>query len=545
MLLLLRVEKFLAYEAHWVAPPRQTTGLDHLGVRAVSEAYYAELVPCVTNVTDRIRSYGFYAWSIWSFHERYPDSTYDQLVETFRKAECLMTLIGAAHEQTLGEEPAIHGEGLPGRFVLLKALKRHVDDGEALVLSKYAEGSEGNPDRYFKADLGGLRQYYLGTLQELNILGRAQDAAGRIAISPGRGIKLAQVYDAHVPGDAFWRVVDSDEVDLETLQELHRFCPCHLKDNEPERTVLLDYLLNRDDTDSPQMTDVVTMLLDSLAWLEGELPSRGEVVQDFRWRAFAGLDLEARPWNRSAVGSWRAYQQHEILGLAVQALFWIVYDCFENERPVAFSSGELSRWFLTHNRDDFSTGFLSQPFGEFQSAVAEAMPSPEDWENSEHERALCETLLTDSDDSYASLTETVARLLCTLIGRLPPERLYPGLNRDDSYFEVYPINLRQLRRLSEEEWQNLTVSEWLHWLIVHWGVGQQHRVALRKLRNSSEDTFRLLPTEHGLLPQGNVEVTFSNPRLNEALRALQDLGLVDETMNLTEDGQKLKEQLNV
>src|SRR6478735_5286656 len=191
----------------WVAPQRQTTGLDHLAVRALSEAYYAELVPCVTNVTDRIRSYGFYAWVVWSFTERYPDADYEEFVVWFRCAEILGALIGAQHEQKLGEEPAFHGEGLPGRFVLLKALRELKEAGSPLSLKRYATQEGKNPDRYFQARLGGLGQYYLGTLQQLDIVGRASGAGGRIAVSAGRGVELAQVYDAGVPGGRFWAAV--------------------------------------------------------------------------------------------------------------------------------------------------------------------------------------------------------------------------------------------------------------------------------------------------------------------------------------------------
>ena len=66
----------------WVDPAKPIRGLDHLGVQAPCIALYAQLLPGITNVTDRARYYSFYPWLIRSFEQRYRDHSIDSSPRT-------------------------------------------------------------------------------------------------------------------------------------------------------------------------------------------------------------------------------------------------------------------------------------------------------------------------------------------------------------------------------------------------------------------------------------------------------------------------------
>ena len=51
----------------WVEPEQPIRGLDHLGVQAPSITLYTQLLPGITNVTNRARYYSFHPWLIRSF----------------------------------------------------------------------------------------------------------------------------------------------------------------------------------------------------------------------------------------------------------------------------------------------------------------------------------------------------------------------------------------------------------------------------------------------------------------------------------------------
>ncbi|MBQ5947316.1 hypothetical protein KBW98_07425, partial [Massilia sp. ST3] len=77
----------------WVKPPMSIGGLDHLGTQAPCVLIYSQLLPGITNVTDRARYYSLYPWIVWAFDQRYPKNDHLQFVEFFRRADCLFTLI--------------------------------------------------------------------------------------------------------------------------------------------------------------------------------------------------------------------------------------------------------------------------------------------------------------------------------------------------------------------------------------------------------------------------------------------------------------------
>jgi len=55
-----------AIEPQWLKSI-QIGGLDQLGVQMISITLYGELLPGLTNVTDRVRYYSFYPWVLHKY----------------------------------------------------------------------------------------------------------------------------------------------------------------------------------------------------------------------------------------------------------------------------------------------------------------------------------------------------------------------------------------------------------------------------------------------------------------------------------------------
>lgn len=81
----------------WVRAPESKTGLDHLSAQAPCISIYAQLLPGITNVTDRARYYSLYPWLIWSFDKRFLEADANEFEQIFRRADCLLTLIAERH----------------------------------------------------------------------------------------------------------------------------------------------------------------------------------------------------------------------------------------------------------------------------------------------------------------------------------------------------------------------------------------------------------------------------------------------------------------
>src|SRR5437867_12149759 len=105
----------------WVEPAKPIRGLDHLGVQSPCIALYAQLLPGITNVTDRARYYAFHPWIIWSFEKRYKDHSLDEFRRVLRRAECLFALIAIRHARRQADgDDGRHGAGMVGRLELLR-----------------------------------------------------------------------------------------------------------------------------------------------------------------------------------------------------------------------------------------------------------------------------------------------------------------------------------------------------------------------------------------------------------------------------------------
>jgi len=202
----------------WVVPPLTNSGQDHLSVRTACETIYSQLLPGITNVTERGRCYSFYPWLIWSFETRYDDHSRASLERVIRRAECLLTLIGLRHSASRGgtvdedSDEGLHAGGLVGRRTLLHV---DLDDPEGIDLSAYAT-KEVSPTRYFKNPLGALGQYYFGPLRDLRIVDYVEVADiinnKPIGYDKERGKMLAEAFSQKAAEDRFFQVLEAERV---------------------------------------------------------------------------------------------------------------------------------------------------------------------------------------------------------------------------------------------------------------------------------------------------------------------------------------------
>ena len=187
----------------WVRPPEPIRGLDHLGVQAPCTALFGQLLPGITNATDRARYYAFHPWVLWSFEKRYKDHSIDEFRRVLRRAECLFALIAIRHARKLGDsDDGRHGKAMVGREKLLR-----IEEASDFSLDEYA-ALEG-PNRYFKNKLGGLGQYYFGPLRDLRVLDHSPAGAGprraTIGSADARWPRLSPAPCQRMRSSASWR----------------------------------------------------------------------------------------------------------------------------------------------------------------------------------------------------------------------------------------------------------------------------------------------------------------------------------------------------
>jgi hypothetical protein len=527
---------------HWVKPPTAIGGLDHLGTQGPCLAIYAQLLPGITNVTDRARYYSLYPWLVWSFDLRFPTADADAFIEYFRRADCLFTLISERHSRQTDHDAERHGAAMVGRIQLLQALDR-LEQGQELRLSTYTDRTEGNARRYFMNRLGGLGQYYAGTLAQLELMDPS--AKPWIKFTIERGQPMAEAVSQTVPGELFWALVQSDVVALADLDNLSGFCACSIASGTPEHDLLTDIFFDRAKAFGAlgeQRRQSLALILHLANCL------RTECEQDlnervFRAVAYSGvlpgkLSWKVPPSLEPTRGAWALYERNDLLSVVTQSVFSMCLQRLDHAETVGVTGSATVEVFAaalaaSEEAQIAYSNIALESFGILCRRLTDAGPQLSDWENQEHEFQLTEDLAKDVTlkvDLGRQLEIALRALALLAIRTNASDSPYGALPIGSDELMDSPINLAtiQARFLT---WQTMSLQSVAEDLF-NWCMNTHLRVALRKLRNTGQSTFRFRPTERGLQLVEVPEPAKTTPRFRQAVQILRDIGALTRDTSL-------------
>ncbi len=523
----------------WVKPPKAIGGLDHLAVQAPCINLYGHMLPGITNVTDRARYYSFYPWVVWILEKR--GHRYgNTFIDLFRKSDCLFTFIAERHAKVTGGDRDDHAAATIGSGNMAEAVAR-VRDGHSVKLSDYA--CRKGETRYFKNKLGGLGQYYIGVLRQLGVMiGDLQTGVKNIREVGG---VIAEAFDQKVDADLFLRTIDEDTVSADRLDELHSFCPCCLVSSPHEHKMLSDMFfvkgqfVNQDELARRRTLKTILSLADNLA-------SSGIAIdiEQFRGCTYSGALPNKTIWHlpdrlQKNRKQWAIYQQNEILSMAVQGIFYVILDAYQESGERFQSVDELVRWFMETPEVEQTGSFfpLGSSVHSIKSAASSWLPAMEDWTNASHEVHLATRIeylcgREKSTGNRSAILLACLKVLIALQSRSETKEGYGEFVFPDNYFQTYQINLQTFNHHSHNTWDNLTIRQWIGWLALSWGINTHLLVALRKLRGQSQSTFRIRPSDTGLEIISVPEAVFTSPRFKQALTILKDIGALERKGNV-------------
>jgi hypothetical protein len=543
----------------WVAKPNVIGGLDHVGTQAPCILIYSQLIPGITNVTDRARYYSFYPWFIWSFEQRHKTAEHARFVELFRRADCLFTLIAERHAHANEGDAKLHGPAMVGRQKLTPAV-RLLEAGQKLKLSTYA-GLEDSGSRYFANPLGGLGQYYSGTLTQLAILDNTRGPWVSYTVEYGEPI--ARGLGSTVPENKFWKTIEQDLVTMEALDELNAFCPCQMKHGGVEHGELLDVLFDRKNRyaeEGIQRRKSLALLLDLSSALQKAGGDSGDLDENtFRTSVYSNRLPDGTQWTPApslvdTSQAWWFYVRNDILSIAMQSAFAVAL-CAMRELPAAEPAIEaVARGLANKDSVRRALGKLKVgTFGQLCEQMRTSGPVMEDVQAKGHElrwamdRFVHEQPRDLEPVALGDIVCVLARLCIRDKLDAPP---YGLLAIDTTDLEDSPINLASFRARCNG-WQDVALIDVVD-DVLQWCLQTHLRVALRKLRHTGQATFRIRPTEFGIEQTGDVpHPAKTNPRVRQATMILQDVGAIARERNdpaaalsPTDLGNRLREFVN-
>jgi len=530
-------------ETAWVSPPQAIGGLDHLGTQAPCVLVYSQLLPGITNVTDRARYYSFYPWLVWSFDQRYAKDDEARFVEFFRRADCLFTLVSERHARKTDRDNERHGVAMVGRVQLTSALDR-LAAGDHLSFSQYT--SQDSPLRYFKNPMGGLSQYYAGTLSDLKLM----DASAKpwIKYTKELGAPLAEQVDSRIQANRFWKVVESDGVTCDDLDALSDLCACRLSHSTDECKTLVDIYFDRNESyeqEGMQRRRSLGLILH----LARSLTDGHDLTESvFRACTYSGALPGQTPWTvpdslRPTLACWAVYQRNDLLSIACQTVLGLALRELEPQDAasrMAYGSVEAFAEAFSNGAPvaAVARNLNANLVGDFLDRLANSMPPLAFWENEEHEIQVALRMLASwsrGDDTHTLLQLSVTVLALLACRDVPSQSPYGGVAMSPEALVDYPINLASFRA-RVETWRPMSFSAFTADLVT-WCLNTHLRVALRKLRYTGRSTFHMRPSERGLEVVGEIPPPANTtPRFRQAVQILRDIGA------LTRDASKPNRQ---
>lgn len=540
-------------QTDWVKPTHQIGGLDHLGVHAPCIDIYSQLLPGITNVTDRARYYSFYPWVFWSF-QRKGWNEKEQLVKMFRRADCLFTLVAARHD-LITEGKTSYSGGTVGKNTLEPKLKE-LSNEQSLKLSDYAHRNPDDASRYFMSKFGGLSQYYFGVLRDLKLF--KGDSIESASVIKETGGAIAKAFDEGVPSELFLSIVENDHVTLADLDNLLPFSPVNLASTTKEKELLTKLLLKgvspflNATSDLDTTTDSASAVARSKTMAYQLLLAKKARAYDhvfnvtlFRKLTYSQSGFECDnlylPQSlEKTTKKWQQYSCSEMLSIALQGIFYAMLKAIKPELALT-NTHDLAEYFW---QQGVGSSVLSSAAVEntqnYFSHIFNTLPPINDWQNDDHELQSVDQIIsiTDqagdtSEEDLVSLINHCMKILITICIR--EENLLASKNIPSSpeYTAKYPVNLSTVQTKLNNDLAKQNIVEAMISFTQQYCLENHWRVAMRKLRHQGQNTFRFEASERGLIINAIPSATHTSPRFYQSTQVMKDLGLLNTDERFT------------
>lgn len=144
------------------------TGLDPLGLQVTSEATYATMLPGLSNLTNRLRYYGFYCWLIDFYFKKENKGNQTEQYRFIRRAELLIALLMQKERKGITQ---ITGSDFASNLI-------NNGTSNTFDLAAGADKDSGNEKTYWKYPSGAFGQYYFGAMSALSLVVRYENDEG-------------------------------------------------------------------------------------------------------------------------------------------------------------------------------------------------------------------------------------------------------------------------------------------------------------------------------------------------------------------------------
>ncbi|CAA2158507.1 hypothetical protein MBRA_03778 [Methylobacterium brachiatum] len=472
-------------------------GLDPLGMQNAGVTLYQSLLPGISNVTLRMRYYGYYCWVSDSYARAGATDDFAAWRSWVRRSEALYALVSARAT----------GEGGVGG---VEWANRRLAQEEPVIDFAEAASNDTSVTRYLRQSLGVFGGAYYSQMVELGLFRQGKHGIQRATNGTGR---LAATAFRDAIGKDVERLllekIRSAQVTPKELDLLYPIIPSGIPEQSNERKAYERLLFSPDNAtemDASRSASLKLILL--TAKNLGSRPNPDEI----RWHLFGTAIPGEEALERQRL-RWEAYHCQDLMQIAAASLLeWATDLMGESDagRTLREIEAEVGNRLQNSCDSDLVT------WSKFGGAV-----DPEMYDY----RAAWSTLTSRHGTAEQKAWDTV-RLIAALEQRM---RERPDL-RDVTRLELKArgsgrsivTELAWFSRREDEEVCALIAS-----YVVERIVKRHSWVAMQKLRRQRDYTFLFEVRDGRLVRRSRYAPVATTPRLNPATTFLNDIWLVN------------------
>ena len=509
-------EPFLAENSGFI------TGRDALGIQNSSIATYSRLLPGMTNLTLRLRYYGFYMWVLQNYYNKYSNNkvlTYNDQYYFVRKAELIIAFIMM---KLYPNELSIIGSNYT---------KKYENEGIDLGyfdIKKGADKSKGNKNKklYWDFDSGALGQYYAGSLIALKLIITSE---GFFLIQE-EGKKLAATFDSNIKQnqkELFLDAIESGKLYLDTIESLTDFAINKIPLKSEEWESYKDILIGNDGVQFLDNLGIETDLRKQSLKLYLDYTIQNDTDYDSRSFIKWQYKLNTEKRQNDASFGWAYYYINEAIHFGLETVFWsILIDIQYKERVFDEYVEELTERAVNKSKESFlsnSNSFL----------LADCISKCADFSMIQLLENL-ENTVKSKENNQDALVAAFQLLLTTY------EKNYTRMDQINAFEKKYGV-YHQKGRVSENF--SLFIENKLHLDYKHFLkdaikmiINNHINSAYRKMGNGENNLLKFMIEDGIIYHIQTMAPTHTSPRLRALENFAKDLSLITNDRTLTKEG---------
>jgi hypothetical protein len=498
---------------YWGKSFDKITGLDPLGQQNASERIYSHLLPGITNLTNRIRYFGFYSWILWQYEQLNQNNFNQKEHRIFiRRSEFAIALIMNKIDRGVAQ--------IPGSNTANRVIDSEDKSGKIEIIP-YTDNNKSGA--YWKYSTGALGQYYVASLRQMGLV-REMIAEGKLFYLvtdkdvPISGKELALAFQKNVHNEAaqkFLKVIKDGILNLHDVPEIYSsFNLSKVPPNTEEWHIYMKFLNGPneplvDQTKEYYRRDTIQIIKNQANSFPSGVNSSLFLDSFISW----GLSETHEEFNTEF--GWYQYRLNEFWQLSCGTIFWALLNILSSEKNGIYHKGSLIQEFLGRCFNNLSINPEVSVNQNFRSIEIDRLKKLYDEIHSDVKNSKPIQAGSSAINILLmlfSLEEKTASRYTEIINEKGIKSRGSFLNAVSRFFAESKFE-KSLKQFFKE--------------FIEQDVLLRHRiVAFNKLGVGSRSTLKFEIEDDRILYDGNFEPSFTNPRVDTLLKILNDLEIL-------------------